>query len=114
MGAASWLACRPTVDARSAKAYGAATEHIPGSVRVPPDDVDRHAGEVPRQATAVAYCTGPSEASSARVALKLRQLGAPRAFALTGGFDAWRGAGLPIEPLRRPEAEKNTSAHQIM
>jgi 3-mercaptopyruvate sulfurtransferase SseA len=103
------------VDARSPKAYGSATQHIPGSVRVPPGDVDRHAAVVSRQAAAVvAYCTRPSEASSARVALRLRQLGVPRAFALTGGFDAWRGAGLPVEPLRRPETEPNTSDHQIL
>ncbi len=45
------------VDARSAGATARATEQIPGSVRVPPDDIDRHLPGVPRTGTVVAYCT---------------------------------------------------------
>lgn len=45
------------VDARSSSSYASATEQIPGSIRIPPDDVDRHAGEVPGGAMVVAYCT---------------------------------------------------------
>ncbi len=44
-------------DARSPAAYGSATHQIPGSARVPPDDVDAHAADLPRSATVVAYCT---------------------------------------------------------
>jgi hypothetical protein len=32
------------------------------------------------------------------VALELRRKGWARARALVGGFDAWRAAGLPLEP----------------
>jgi rhodanese-related sulfurtransferase len=32
------------------------------------------------------------------VARELRRKGWPRARALVGGFDAWREAGLPLEP----------------
>jgi rhodanese-related sulfurtransferase len=45
------------LDARSAQAMGEATERIPGSIRVPPDDVQRHARDLPRATTLVAYCT---------------------------------------------------------
>jgi rhodanese-related sulfurtransferase len=45
------------VDARSEQAWASATEQIPASIRVPPNDVDQHAGEVPGGATVVAYCT---------------------------------------------------------
>jgi hypothetical protein len=45
------------LDARSAKAYGAATEQLPRSVRVPPDEVDRRVAGLRRDATLVAYCT---------------------------------------------------------
>ena len=45
------------VDARSEKAWSTASEQIPGSIRIPPDDVDRHAGLVPGGATVAAYCT---------------------------------------------------------
>jgi rhodanese-related sulfurtransferase len=45
------------LDARSAKAMERATEQLPKSVRVPPDDIDRHVSGLPRSATFVAYCT---------------------------------------------------------
>lgn len=45
------------VDARSVKAHESATQQIPGSVRVPPGEVDARVASVPRGATVVAYCT---------------------------------------------------------
>lgn len=45
------------VDARSSTDYAVATEQLPGSVRVPPDEVDDHVVQLPRDATVVAYCT---------------------------------------------------------
>jgi 3-mercaptopyruvate sulfurtransferase SseA len=32
------------------------------------------------------------------VALELQRAGWPQARALTGGWDAWQAAGLPVEP----------------
>ena len=47
------------------------------------------------------------------MALRLRELGFEEAYALTGGFDAWKEAGHPVEPLRRPDAPaENAVAHQ--
>ncbi len=45
------------VDARSATAYAEATEEIPGSVRIPPQEARAHLHEVPPGKTIVAYCT---------------------------------------------------------
>jgi rhodanese-related sulfurtransferase len=48
------------------------------------------------------------------VALRLRQLGFPSSFALTGGFGAWEEASLPVEPLRRGDPAQNAVLHQPM
>jgi rhodanese-related sulfurtransferase len=44
------------VDARSQEAWEKATTQIPGSIRVPPDDVAAHVASVPRDRAVVAYC----------------------------------------------------------
>jgi 3-mercaptopyruvate sulfurtransferase SseA len=48
------------------------------------------------------------------VALRLRELGLPGAFALAGGLDAWKQARHPLEPLGRQNAATNTAHHQPM
>ena len=53
---------------------------------------------LPADAWLVAYCTCPNEETSARVTRDLQRAGFSRARALVGGFDAWRAAGLPLEP----------------
>jgi len=45
------------VDARSAESWSKAKSQIPGSVRVPPDDVANHVDGVPRGRAIVTYCT---------------------------------------------------------
>lgn len=45
------------VDARSAESWGKAKSQIPGSVRVPPDDVADYVNGVPRGRAIVTYCT---------------------------------------------------------
>ena len=45
----------------------------------------------------VAYCTTPDEATSAKVAQKLRKMGFKDVRILKGGLGAWTNAGLPIE-----------------
>jgi len=48
------------------------------------------------------------------VALQLRELGFPGAFALAGGFGAWQQARLPVEPVRRGDPAQNAANHQPM
>ena len=45
------------VDARSAESWGKAKTQIPGSVRVPPDEVAQRADAVPKGRAVVTYCT---------------------------------------------------------
>ncbi len=45
------------LDARSAHAYEAAVEQLPGSVRVPPTEIDAHVSSLAHGPTYVAYCT---------------------------------------------------------
>ena len=46
------------------------------------------------------------------MALRLRALGFPRAFALQGGFAAWMEAGYPTEPLVGGDPAQNAVDHQ--
>ena len=45
------------LDSRNPKAWAEAEEQIPGSIRVPADDVDAHLNRLDRNATILAYCT---------------------------------------------------------
>ena len=76
-------------------------EMIPGSRRVPVDQVGR---EVARSALAkdtpiVVYCAGPSCPSSRQAAEKLVTLGFTHVAAYEGGLEEWKAAGQPIEQL---------------
>lgn len=45
------------VDSRSPKAWGGASDKVPGSIRVPPDQVEQHLADLPTGKPIVAYCT---------------------------------------------------------
>jgi rhodanese-related sulfurtransferase len=63
--------------------------HVPGSVHIPLDEIERRADEVvsaPGQEVAVICHHG---VRSMRAALALRALGQPRAMSVAGGIDAW-------------------------
>lgn len=45
------------LDTRSDQAWKDAQWQIPGSKRIPPDDVSDHLGEIPRDRLIVTYCT---------------------------------------------------------
>ena len=45
------------IDTRNAKAWDESTMKIPGAIRVPADDVERHLPEIPRDRPVVTYCT---------------------------------------------------------
>ena len=86
------------VDARNPQAWDEATEKLPGAIRVPEGEVEQHLSEISKERTVITYCTCPHEASSAKVALKLSELGYKNVHPLFIGFDAWKKAGLPLEP----------------
>jgi rhodanese-related sulfurtransferase len=90
----AWLAeaLPPVVlDVRSRAQYAADEGQIPGSVRVPADQIQewaRGSGATLKDRKIVTYCTCHDEATSARVARQLRAMGFD-AYALAGGYAAW-------------------------
>lgn len=45
------------LDVRSPAAWNSSNVQIPGSVRVPPDEVEKRLSEIPRDRLVVPYCT---------------------------------------------------------
>ena len=45
------------LDARNPKAWGEATTKLPGAIRVPADEVEKHIADVRRDHLVVTYCT---------------------------------------------------------
>jgi rhodanese-related sulfurtransferase len=70
---------------------------LPGAVRLSPETLMQRSGEIPRDRDVILYCTCPSEATAAKMAMKLRQNGIYRVRPLLGGFDQWKKLGYPLE-----------------
>ena len=45
------------IDARNPQAWGGAGMKLPGAIRVPADEVERHLKEIPRERAVITYCT---------------------------------------------------------
>jgi rhodanese-related sulfurtransferase len=86
------------IDSRSEDAWNGSDIKAGGAIRIPPDEAEDHIADVRRDMFAVTYCTWPEENSSTRVALALEDHGFTDVHPLIGGFDAWKEAGLPVEP----------------
>ena len=85
------------VDVSVAEAY--VEEHIKGAVSIPLEEVrERGPKELPPDKLIVTYCACAAEHSSAQAASFLRYKGFKQTAALLGGLDAWKAAGLPVEP----------------
>ena len=87
------------LDVRRPEAYEALPLKIPNSVRLAPEELETGISGLELDTTrpVVAYCTTPDEATSAKVAQKLRKMGFKDVRILKGGLGAWTNAGLPIE-----------------
>src|SRR6201994_2883945 len=70
---------------------------LPGALRISPDTLMQRSSEIPRDRDVILYCTCPSEATAAKMAMKLRQNGIYRVRPLLGGFDQWKKLGYPLE-----------------
>ncbi len=92
---------RPPIvlDVRARAHYEADAGQIPGSVRVPPDQITKWATNQTDKRPIVAYCHCPDDASSARVARQLITMGFSAAV-LKGGYAAW-SRQFPVEPKER-------------
>jgi rhodanese-related sulfurtransferase len=45
------------LDTRAPEVWKNSDVQIPGSIRVPPDELNKHLSQIPRDRLAVAYCT---------------------------------------------------------
>lgn len=70
---------------------------IPGAVRIDPRRLERYGdAHLSPSREVVLYCASPSEFTSARVALAMRQKGVEHVRPLAGGLQAWRDHGFPV------------------
>ena len=74
------------IDVRPAAEYAAG--HIPGARSVPPDEVQRHLRELPRDSEIVAYCRGPF-CAYAHDAVRTLAAAGRRASRLKEGWPEW-------------------------
>lgn len=72
---------------------------IPGAIQMSPLELGQRHQDLPRDREIVLYCSCPNQATSAHMALELHRHGITKVRPLQGGFEAWREAGFPVEPL---------------
>jgi rhodanese-related sulfurtransferase len=92
------------VDLRHPLDYLPDPRTIPGSLSLTPDKLVAESDRIPRDQEVVLFCTCPSEATAARMALKLRELGIHRVRPLRGGFEEWRKLGYPLVDIANAAA----------
>jgi rhodanese-related sulfurtransferase len=82
------------VDVRSNEqfSYG----HIKGALSIPNSQLVKRFNEVPPGKTVITYCACDAEQSSGRGAVNLMSHGVRNVYALKGGWNEWKAAGLPI------------------
>jgi rhodanese-related sulfurtransferase len=71
--------------------------HIRGDVFIPIENLAAEQSKLPRNRTAIFYCSCPAEELALEAARLLIKSGHSRVAVLVGGFDAWRAAHGPIE-----------------
>jgi membrane protein DedA with SNARE-associated domain/rhodanese-related sulfurtransferase len=82
---------------------------VPTAMRISPDELPARHAEIPRDREIVLYCTCPSEATSAKVAMDLKGIGISKVRPLQGGLQAWLDHGYPLDDFFPKELEKTAS-----
>jgi 3-mercaptopyruvate sulfurtransferase SseA len=87
------------LDARSERSYLDSDQQAAGALRIDPDRSvrDMRARNVSSDTFLIAFCACPNDKTSVHVAHELREAGWPRAYALTGGWQAWLDASRAVE-----------------
>jgi rhodanese-related sulfurtransferase len=83
------------VDTRNEDAFK--VEHIKGAINVPAKEIEAKYKNIPTDKKIIAYCSWPSEHTSAGLVTELKKKEIGNAFALVGGTKAWKDAGYPME-----------------
>jgi membrane protein DedA with SNARE-associated domain/rhodanese-related sulfurtransferase len=84
------------VDLRHPLDYLPDPRTLPGALSMTPDRLVELSDRIPRDQEIVLFCTCPSEATAARMALRLRAMGINRVRPLRGGYDEWKKLGYPL------------------
>jgi membrane protein DedA with SNARE-associated domain/rhodanese-related sulfurtransferase len=92
------------VDLRHPLDYLPDPRTLPGALSLTPDKLVEQSEQIPRDQEIVLFCTCPSEATAARMALTLRRMGIYRVRPLRGGFDEWKRLGYPLVDIAAPTA----------
>ena len=90
------------VDLRTALDVEAAPYKIPGARLIDPEELKHPHRTIHRDSEVVFYCAEPREATSAQVALRAAAIGFHNVHPLSGGLEAWRQAGFPVERIKPP------------
>ncbi len=69
--------------------------HAPGTTLIPLDELESRLDEVPRDQEVVVVCRSGNRSQAGRDIL--RQAGFDRVSSMSGGLNAWRDAGYPVE-----------------
>jgi membrane protein DedA with SNARE-associated domain/rhodanese-related sulfurtransferase len=91
------------VDLRHSMEFESEPETIPGAVHMDAEELEEATEVIPRDREIVLFCSCPNEATSAQMAMKLRNLGITRIRPLAGGLAGWREHGFPLEALKVQE-----------
>ena len=84
------------VDLRHPLDYLPDPRTLPGALSLTPNKLVEESEKIPRDQEVVLFCTCPSEATAARMALALRKMGIQRVRPLRGGFEEWKKLGYPL------------------
>jgi rhodanese-related sulfurtransferase len=87
------------VDLRHTLEFEAEPQTIPGAVHMDTAELEEAVDVIPRDRDIVLFCSCPSEATAAQMALRLRNLGIKRIRPLAEGLAGWRARGFPTEAL---------------
>ena len=80
------------IDAR----HDLAGQIIKGAIHVPIEKLDDWTKDADKNVVIVTYCTCPHDEAADAEVLKLLQMGFKKAYALAGGLDAARAAGIEV------------------
>ncbi len=71
--------------------------HIPGSLNISLDDLEKESADWNKDATVVVYCANYNCSASAAAARKLKEYGFTNVKAYEAGMADWAQAGLPVD-----------------
>jgi membrane protein DedA with SNARE-associated domain/rhodanese-related sulfurtransferase len=97
------------VDLRHTLEFETEPQTIPGAVHMDTAELEEAVNVIPHNREIVLFCSCPSEATAAQMALRLRNLGITRIRPLAEGLAGWRARGFPTLALESRDESSNIS-----